>query len=98
MPTSRRSGEKLMPEFPYIRMYPKDILADEKVILMDLDAFGAYVRLLFIAWHSTPPASLPSDDSAIAKLLGVSTERWTQLRPTVLPCWTIQGRRMYQKR
>jgi uncharacterized protein YdaU (DUF1376 family) len=87
-----------MPEFPYFPLYPTDLLGDDKVIGMNLSEFGAYVRLLCLAWQRTPPATIPSEDCLIAKLLGVTASEWARLKPAVLPCWQLRGGLYHNKR
>jgi len=90
--------EKTVSDFPYFPLYPTDLLGDDKVIIMDLTEFGAYVRLLCLAWQQTPPATIPADDAVIAKLLGVTPEVWSGLRPAVVACWQQRGSRLHNKR
>lgn len=87
-----------MSDFPYFPLYVSDLLGDDKVIVQDLTQFGAYMRLLCLAWQQKPPASIPSDDAVIAKMLGVPTSEWAGLKPTVIQCWQLRGNRYYNKR
>jgi uncharacterized protein YdaU (DUF1376 family) len=85
-------------DFPYFPLYPTDLLGDEKVIVQDLTEFGAYMRLLCLAWQRNPPATIPADDAVIAKLLGVTPEVWSGLRPAVIACWQLRGGMYENKR
>jgi uncharacterized protein YdaU (DUF1376 family) len=85
-------------EFPYFPLYPTDLLGDDKVILQNLTEFGAYVRLLCLAWQQTPPATIPSDDAMIARMLAVTPSVWAGLKPMVIQCWQLRGDRYYNKR
>ncbi len=87
-----------MSDFPYFPLYPTDLLGDDKVIIQDLTEFGAYMRLLCLAWQQNPPASIPSDDAVIAKMLCVTPDVWARLRPAVIPCWQLRGNRLFNKR
>lgn len=87
-----------MPDFPYFPLYPTDLLGDDKVIAQNLTEFGAYMRLLCLAWQQKPAASIPSDDALIARLLGVPASEWARLRPAVIPCWQLRGGRFHNAR
>lgn len=87
-----------MPDLPYYPRYPKDIAADHKVLVMDNRAFGAYNRLLDIAWHEEPAASLPTDDRILAAYAKESLEGWLEIKPLILPCFTERNGRLWQKR
>jgi len=85
-------------DFPYFPLYVSDLLGDDKVIIQDLTQFGAYMRLLCLAWQQKPPATIPSDDAVIAKMLGITISEWAGLKPTVIQCWQLRGDRYYNKR
>lgn len=89
-----------MPEKPpYFPFYPKDFVTDEKVMNMCTEAVGAYIRLLCAAWIANPPATIPNDDAALARLAGLSPLRWAELRAEVLPCWSpTKDGRLTQRR
>jgi len=87
-----------MSDFPYFPLYPTDLLGDDKVIVQDLESFGAFMRLLCIAWQRIPPATIPSDDAVIAKLLGITAADWSRLKPSVIPCWQLRGGLYHNKR
>lgn len=87
-----------MSDFPYFPLYPTDLLGDDKVIVQDLTEFGAYMRLLCLAWQRNPPATIPADDAVIAKMLGVTPEVWSGLRPAVISCWQLRGGMYENKR
>lgn len=48
--------------------------------------FGAYVRLLMVAWRR-PGCNLPDDDGYLAKSAGASPRHWVTLRPVVMAFW-----------
>lgn len=79
---------------PYFPLYPKDLLADDLVLAMCTESFGAYVRLLCAAWVATPPATIPANDDVIARLAGLTPHRWSELKAGVLAPWrpTSDGR------
>lgn len=80
-----------MPEFPYFPLYPTDFLGDDKVMVLSLEELGAYFRLLCISWQRDPVATIPADDTLIARLVGVTPERWSELKPRVLSCWRTRS-------
>lgn len=54
-------------QHPWFRFWAAAWLADESVSVMSLASRGAYIHLLAYQWRE---GSIPSDSSAIAKLLG----------------------------
>lgn len=87
-----------MAELPFYRMYPKDLNSDHRVIVMDNRTYGAYRRLLDIAWHEVPAASLPTDEPTLAAYAKESLEGWREIAPRILACFTLRNGRYYQKR
>lgn len=79
---------------PYFPLYPKDLLADDLVLAMCTEGFGAYVRLLCAAWVATPAATVPANDDVLARLAGLTPHRWSELKAAVLAPWrpTSDGR------
>ena len=55
---------------PAFQFYPKDFLADEKVMALSLTERGAYITLLCICWLE---GSIPADPQALAKILRLRT-------------------------
>lgn len=83
---------------PAFSLYPKDIASDERCQLMDLDEFGAYMRLLCHAWIE---GSIPSDPTRLARLLGVGGAKFAAVWPAVAPCWEaseVEPGRLIQSR
>jgi len=37
---------------PAFQFYPKDFLMDDKVIVMNLEEIGAYIKLLCLCWNN----------------------------------------------
>lgn len=69
---------------PYFPFWAKDWISSESTRLMSLAARGAYADLLAISWLSSDePCSIPDDDVAIAKLLGVPPREWKTVASTV---------------
>lgn len=71
-------------EFDWFPFYPKDFAGDGKVEAMTTQAVGAYILLLCKAWAETPPASVPNDDSTLARWSRVAPDVWTGIRSMVL--------------
>lgn len=84
---------------PYFPLYPKDLLGDDKVALMSTVAFGAYMRLLCIAWLQDDIGTLPNNDEALAQWAGLSSKAWRQVKDKVLaPFIAAPDGRLYQRR
>lgn len=81
---------------PAFQFYAKDWLTDDKVNLMSLAAQGLYMRLLAAAWLRG--GSIPSDESAAARLVGVPLEEFRELWPEVRPCWNKERDLMVMRR
>lgn len=87
-----------MPEYPYYPMYPKDLNSDHKVLVMDNRTYGVYRRLLDVAWHEEPAASLPDDEEILAAYARETLEGWRQISKLVLNCFELREGRWWQKR
>jgi len=74
------------------------LMNDEKVIAMTNEQLGIYMRLLYRAWFSDEPASLPANDSILASIAQVSAERWSEVKSAVLAPWRLRGERIVQKK
>jgi uncharacterized protein YdaU (DUF1376 family) len=72
---------------PYFPMYPKDLMGDDLVRVMDTMEFGAYVRLLCAAWVATPACTVPDDDTELARLAGLSNAQWNRAKSRVMRPW-----------
>lgn len=70
---------------PYFPFYPRDWLADPKVMFLSYDERGVYFQLLCLAWtYGEDTCSLPNDDRALAKLLGLTPEEWARYRQVLV--------------
>lgn len=69
-----------MPKPKYMRYVPEDYLADTEPL--DLAEQGAYWRLVSKMWLAG--GRIRADDSLIARMLGVHTNRWMKLKPAVV--------------
>jgi len=85
-------------QFPYFKFYVSDFLASSKVDLMSTRAVGAYVLLLCKSWHQNPPATIPDDDSVLARWSRLSLEDWRDVRGEVLGAWSAENGRLKQPR
>ena len=63
-----------MAEFPHLPLFTDAYLADTRHLTTE--EHGAYLLLMMEAWRR-PECSLPDDDRLLARLCGLSIERWT---------------------
>lgn len=84
-------------DFPYLIVWPKQLLGDDKIDLMTAEEFGGFWRLCLIAWQQDPTASLPPDEDRLARWAKLDTARWRACRRSILDCF-VMGRdgRLYQ--
>ncbi len=75
-------------ELPYMRLWVPDLLADDLVQELDLEEFGAYMRLLCIAWRR---GHIPADPKRRAKLLGISAARERAIWELLGSKWVANG-------
>lgn len=82
---------------PYMPLWVEDYRRDTRHLCTE--EHGAYLKLLMEAWES-PASSLPDDDEMLARIVGVSRERWEAMKRIVMAFWTFDGRskRWVQKR
>lgn len=80
---------------PAFQFYPRDFLSDERVLVMDCAARGAYITLLAVAWLE---GSLPVDETALIRLAQTTPREWKRIRENVLSCFYQQDGRYLQKR
>jgi hypothetical protein len=75
---------------PAFQFYPKQWLADEKVMLMDWDAQAMHFKLICIAWQSSPPCCIPNDEAIIKRWLGgPADEVWFRVWPQIKNSWGV---------
>jgi uncharacterized protein YdaU (DUF1376 family) len=58
---------------------------------------GAYFLLLLAAWRQDD-CGLPNDDRKLARIVGLSTKKWSSVKVTIMEFWTVEGDRIYQQR
>lgn len=73
---------------PFFPFYPKDFTGDELVMAMCTEGVGAYIRLLCAAWVASPPATIPDNDTVLARIAGLTPSRWSELKAEVLAPWS----------
>lgn len=73
---------------PAFQYYPRDILADSQIALMTLEEFGAYWKLVSFRWLER---SLPHDEKRLAKLLGITPNKFKKLWPAMESFFKIEG-------
>jgi len=77
-----------MAELPILPLKTDALIADTSH--MTPEEFGAYVRLLLAMWRHG--AQLPDDPRELARIVGVTPQRWRKLADTVLrPCQKSGG-------
>jgi uncharacterized protein YdaU (DUF1376 family) len=87
-------------ELPYFPLYVKDFVADSKVVVMTTEEIGCYILLLGYAWQNSPPACIPTDDTSLARITRLTSDRWAECKSKVLACFdsTTDSRYLSQKR
>jgi uncharacterized protein YdaU (DUF1376 family) len=87
------------PTLPGFVFYVDDFSSDEKVEAMTTEEVGAYILLLCKAWRSSPPATIPDDDSVLCRWTRLGPERWAECKQRVLAAFTpCADSRLLQKR
>lgn len=85
--------------FPYIPLHVDDLTSDELVEAMSTEEFGAYMLLMFKAWKSDPPCTIPEDDITLARWSRLTDKKWKACKVRVLAPWTKDEHgRLFQKR
>lgn len=86
---------------PAFQWYPKQYLADDKVLAMDWDARGMHVHLLNIAWQQQPPGSIPDDIRIVRQWLGLPSgfadadRVWGRVWPQIKTAWALKDGRWF---
>ena len=70
-----------LPHFPF---YPGDWMSDQNVQAMTLEEVGAYITLLCLMWMKGKECALPDNDVLLARMLHVSTEKWSEFREVLI--------------
>ena len=74
---------RTMNKAPAFQWYPQDALSSIDCQLMTLEEYGAYHRLLDLAWVNTPQCYLPNHGSTLAQLLRISDEHFQKIWKTI---------------
>lgn len=64
---------------------------------LSTEEHGAYFLLMLAAWRRTE-CDLPNDDKKLARIAGVSPQKWKSMKDTVLEFWTVENDIIFQKR
>lgn len=83
-----------MAELPILPLMTDALLADTSH--MTPEQFGAYVRILLVAWRHG--AKLENDPNQLARIVGVSRASWAKLAPVVLAPMVVTETIITQKR
>lgn len=83
-----------MAELPILPVKTDALIADTSH--MSPEEFGAYMRLLCAMWRHG--ATLPDKPEELARIVGVTAKRWSQISETVLRPMTATGGILSQKR
>ncbi len=84
---------------PAFLFYPDDFSSDGKVEAMTTEEVGAYMLLLCKSWREKPPASIPDNDSLLARWARLPLDRWLVCKPGVLAAFSFgTDLRWHQKR
>ena len=70
-------------EFPFMPFYTQDWLADDKVSAYSYEEKGVYHEILVYLWQSDT-ASLPDDNTFLARLLKLSPRKFLSLRSVLI--------------
>lgn len=87
--SGKRKGAAGVADFPAIPLWTDAYLADTRHLTTE--EHGAYLLLMMEAWRR-PLCNLPDDDTLLARLVGVSSVRWAEIKPVVMAFWKRDGR------
>lgn len=71
-----------MPSLPYMPLYPKDILTDDRMNELKSEEQGLFILFLCKLWINEN--KLRDDDYRISKVLKISQKKWTDLKEKLL--------------
>lgn len=84
-----------MADFPALPLWTDAYLADTRHLTTE--QHGAYLLLLMEAWRRKDCA-LPNDDRLLARLVGVSAQKWCRMKPVLLEFWELSDGYLKQNR
>lgn len=73
-----------MPYLPYLPLYVNDYIGATRHL--STEEHGAYLLLLMEAWRRRD-CRLPDDDALLARLAGVSPQKWKSMKPVIMEKW-----------
>lgn len=79
---------------PAFQFYPKDFLMDDKVIVMNLEETGAYIKLLCLCWNNN---GLTKDQKELKNMCG-NPNNWESIWVRVSKCFYEKKGKLYNKR
>ena len=87
------------PFLPSMPVMVRDFMSSASVAAMTNEQLGAFMRLLFCAWMSSPPCTLPDDDRQLATMAQMSLRRWQSVGLVVTQRFPVigDGRRRNEK-
>ncbi len=83
-----------MNKSPAFQFYPKDFLMDDKVIVMNLEEIGAFVKLLCFCWNNN---GLTKNQNELKNMCG-NPENWEVIWGKVGKCFYEKNNKLYNKR
>lgn len=72
----------VMPSLPYMPLYPKDILTDDRMNTLKSEEQGLFILFLCRLWINEN--EIRDDDHRISRILNVSTKKWSDLKAKLL--------------
>ena len=80
---------------PYMPLFVADYIKD--TLELSTEEHGAYLLLLMHAW-TQPDCGLTTDNRKLARIIGISSQKWARMKGDILGLWTLDGDRWYQER
>ena len=84
-----------MSDLPYLPLFVRDYRTD--TLHLTTEQHGAYLLLLMQAW-TLPQCRLPDCDAKLAAWAALPLDRWSVVRPTLEPFFTVRGQWWTHKR
>jgi len=79
---------------PAFQFYPKDFLMDDKVIVMNLEEIGVYIKLLCFCWNNN---GLTKNQKELKNMCG-NPNNWESIWVRVSKCFYEKKGKLYNKR
>ena len=86
------------PDFksPWFPWYINDFLGSTRVLVMEIEAVGAYILLLSVAWNEKD-GGLPDDDRALSKLSRAG-DKWDSIKESIRVMFKPYKDRLYNRK